>query len=631
MNENDLLEMQTKEGSSFELTWSRVHLTYANQFEGGPEEVIRILALQLREKGYAIEEYSAVEENGACRLFDPPVEHPHTHVALTLTKITPGRFKIHAPGAFRLGDITPHIRLIKKYSHMKYIYEVYHKKEGIPYQRFPEGGPSTWRGSGSVCETVADMVKAGNTNEEILEKTGVGAAPKSASDTLRVAEVVRAAWIAKDNQELLMEKYGKLQLYDWQVIIEKLKEMDPSGRCVAWLYDSFGSAGKSTLAKYLRAHGKAIVLRKWNGKSVAHILRKHRDAGTMPEMVIFDAARSASDEQIPESAMISLYRIAEEIRDGCLTSEKYDSEELVLPTNPMVIIFANTAPDVTKMTMNRWILMIPGPSGKSLSHTFAGTDGLNAIDMAPAVDVEPKRFGSRYALETLKKELESYVGERKLEKGAKHGLARLWKCFTEEVLLDYWRSGYTLELRFGKDVSVCLTPSGGKGVQLTETMALRPVPLQGAIKEEVEQYLRGGRHAKEREQRNLDHYNMLLAKRGLGPVDSVPKQEVCGEKELELLRQKEDVCESVTITELVYDDELSVVLEEEEDEARSEIANSDDAFHENMENLAMCINSFGLYEQKIDSAIRELAANIYANPYADYGDDVTEIDEMVDS
>ncbi len=133
-------------------------------------------------------------------------------------------------------------------------------------------------------------------------------------------------------------------LYEWQKDIIELVQKVPDDRSIHWFWSSAGNIGKTALAKHLILKFDAIVL---GGKykdayfAISKRLEKHKDV----DIVLFNLPRSVGN--------IISYQAIEGIKDGMFFSPKYESNQVVYDP-PHVIIFANCAPDLSKLSPDRW-------------------------------------------------------------------------------------------------------------------------------------------------------------------------------------------------------------------------------------------------------------------------------------
>lgn len=112
-----------------------------------------------------------------------------------------------------------------------------------------------------------------------------------------------------------------------QKVLEKLAE-GPNDRQIIWVTDTEGGRGKSRLARHLLLEHGAIQL---EGRlmDMAYMYNKE-------PIVVFDITRGAVEHSN------HLYSMAEKLKNGCITSTKYNSQ-LKIFSPPHVIFFSNTS------------------------------------------------------------------------------------------------------------------------------------------------------------------------------------------------------------------------------------------------------------------------------------------------
>lgn len=128
-----------------------------------------------------------------------------------------------------------------------------------------------------------------------------------------------------------------ITLWKWQQNLADELDQEPHTRSIIWYHDSIGNTGKSTLAKWLIANKDTIVA---EGKK-ADVLYGYQGE----RIVIFDLSRS-TEEYTP-------YDTIEKLKNGVYFNTKYESGMRVYD-QPHVVVFANFAPDQTKMSADRW-------------------------------------------------------------------------------------------------------------------------------------------------------------------------------------------------------------------------------------------------------------------------------------
>lgn len=136
-------------------------------------------------------------------------------------------------------------------------------------------------------------------------------------DYFRSCNIVMAAWQAK--------------------ITKMLSEEEPDLRAIHWIWSTRGGYGKTTFCRHLAlAHGAQVV--NGTGRDVFHALKEHQ-----PRVVCFDLSRDGTID----------YSVLESVKNGMFFSGKYESGMCIFDI-PHVLVFANYAPNVAKLSADRW-------------------------------------------------------------------------------------------------------------------------------------------------------------------------------------------------------------------------------------------------------------------------------------
>lgn len=129
----------------------------------------------------------------------------------------------------------------------------------------------------------------------------------------------------------------------WQEELVTYLSTTPDPRKIQWLYDQTGGTGKSYFALNYQPPGGSFVC---TGGKFGDIFYAFLKSGT-PKVVFFDWPRDHED-RFP-------YGLIETFKNGYFLSTKYECETVRFPT-PHVVVFTNFAPDVTKLSEDRWLI-----------------------------------------------------------------------------------------------------------------------------------------------------------------------------------------------------------------------------------------------------------------------------------
>lgn len=164
------------------------------------------------------------------------------------------------------------------------------------------------------------------------------------------------------------------KLYEWQRQVLKKATIDKiDDREVVWVWSRKGCTGKTTLAKLLCLCHNAILL---DGKksdilysAAEHVLAQSDSKDQDPESKQ-EKQKNGQSDHCTQTLSFYMRRIfildlsrtmenfvsydsIEKLKNGFWFSGKYESKMILIPP-PIVIIFANFEPDVTKLSYDRW-------------------------------------------------------------------------------------------------------------------------------------------------------------------------------------------------------------------------------------------------------------------------------------
>ncbi len=124
---------------------------------------------------------------------------------------------------------------------------------------------------------------------------------------------------------------------------------EPNDRKIVWIADERGNMGKTKFCKYMAAKHGAVIATGGRTADIAQILAGMAESGrdlNNPFTFILNVPRDMPARHVK-------YRALEGVKDGLLTSPKYESQTLLF-NSPHVWVFANEMPDMTCMTDDRW-------------------------------------------------------------------------------------------------------------------------------------------------------------------------------------------------------------------------------------------------------------------------------------
>jgi len=186
------------------------------------------------------------------------------------------------------------------------------------------------QGKRTDIQAVIEAVNGGSTRMEIyLEHGGVAARhPRYVESLLQFRQIARAPKLPP-----FVPKFG------WQEGVIEMLDATPHDRQILWIFDPFGDSGKTYLARYLRQERNAFYCNGGKGVDITY-------AYDCEPIVVFDYVRDAAE--------FVNYGVIEQLKNGILTSSKYESRTKVFAT-PHVIVFANFRAAEGKFSADRLI------------------------------------------------------------------------------------------------------------------------------------------------------------------------------------------------------------------------------------------------------------------------------------
>lgn len=138
-------------------------------------------------------------------------------------------------------------------------------------------------------------------------------------------------------------------LLPWQLSVYNLIQKNEDGdRRINWLYDPNCGAGKTSLTKYLFKAMPTCIASRGRYEDLAQIMKSFGETHDLNDTFLF--LYNIPKETNPKNIS---YGGLENIKDGLITSPKYESSTLVF-NNPIVWIMANCLPVMDKVDPKRW-------------------------------------------------------------------------------------------------------------------------------------------------------------------------------------------------------------------------------------------------------------------------------------
>lgn len=156
-----------------------------------------------------------------------------------------------------------------------------------------------------------------------------------------------AIWNMKPAKRL---KVDNPLIHHWQEQVKELLSQEADFRSVMWIVDHIGATGKSHMQRYLRIHHPNEVLVVQSAQSLYHFATIFANSVQNMDnlkMVWFNLPRTALERK-------GIYECIEAVKDTCITTTKYQGLSLPVFDPVHVIVTANFAPDVSKLSSDRW-------------------------------------------------------------------------------------------------------------------------------------------------------------------------------------------------------------------------------------------------------------------------------------
>lgn len=152
--------------------------------------------------------------------------------------------------------------------------------------------------------------------------------------------------------------------YGWQLDVLQILLEEPDDRTIHWFWEPTGKMGKSSLTKYLCIHHDALTLSGKGSDCKFAVSAFIKDKKREPKIIIFDVPRTNID--------YINYEAIESIKNGCFFSGKYESTQVII-NSPHIFVFANSPPDLFKMSSDRWHIihiqpMLPAEVDQTTPH-----------------------------------------------------------------------------------------------------------------------------------------------------------------------------------------------------------------------------------------------------------------------
>jgi len=310
-------------GGTFRVQGKKFHLTYSGHI---PYEQLfgAFSTLGL------LKDYSFVHEVG-------DTEYKHTHCLVWFTKV----ISSYNPRVFDFGDIHPNIRCVTTNKHWNNILE-YHTKEGHPY-------------------TSVD-------GSSVVEK--IWRCPTKEIAIMQFVDNVRDLGGVIMAYDMKPDMFGPEPQVDWMKwqwdLYNEMVYTPPHTRSIIWYWDKRGYGGKTYFAKHMFMYQGTFLSTSASLRDIATNLQGifSRRGNNKMLSVIFNFTKATD--------IRGAYEAVEALKDGLVTSEKYQGSTMTFDT-PHVVVFANVLPSVNKISLDRWDIRILSPHGDRVIEKVPGS------------------------------------------------------------------------------------------------------------------------------------------------------------------------------------------------------------------------------------------------------------------
>lgn len=305
-----------KDDSKFRLCAKAIFLTYPGHLTD--ENITTILSICEK---CTVDEWLACHETGESG-------YQHTHIGVWMMK----KFETRNARIFDIEDKHPNVSGVRnKNATVAYIMKDGNHWGSMDADQYKEKHIPIRIERIQKAETLTDAYKTCNNMSEILP-------------TKHIYEAK-----CKGIQDEVIEKYSKMHPIGWQKDLWDRLLTKPDDRTIRWWWDEKGNSGKTTFMRMFTCmHEREVIsIMAINRVSdTMDLIRNHIESGNVMKYVFINLSRQAEGRE-------QIYEIIEKIKDGWITTTKYKGNTLMY-SSPHVTVFANFAPDVRKISIDRW-------------------------------------------------------------------------------------------------------------------------------------------------------------------------------------------------------------------------------------------------------------------------------------
>lgn len=156
---------------------------------------------------------------------------------------------------------------------------------------------------------------------------------------------IKLIWEAKPKEKRIRKEFV---FRPWQKEIFDILQKKPNNRSIMWIRDLIGGAGKSEFTKWMHEEKHGLLLRQFGKLSdISSTIAAAVEGDWNQRIVMADLPRKFEEREV--------YTALEYIKDGSVTTSKWVGKTVTFDS-PHVLVTANFWPDLTSMSLDRWIL-----------------------------------------------------------------------------------------------------------------------------------------------------------------------------------------------------------------------------------------------------------------------------------
>lgn len=315
-NTNTTVEADTTSKKKFRLASKSVFLTYKSHLS---EDDVQGILGRLRD--WKVDEWIACHETGESGYL-------HTHIAIFLRM----KFQTVNPRFFDLNEIHPDVQGVRnKVKAINYV-----MKDG-----------AYW---GDLDDNYYKEKHIPAVVDKIINAPSLIDAFKNAEN---INQMINIKTVYDARNQVMEESYRKefigIEPRGWQRGLWSVLEGPANERTIMWFWDKVGRTGKTMFCKmwFARCPEETVLINAIaRVGDTMNLITNELDKGNKVKYVFINLARQFDGKE-------QIYTAVENIKDGVITNNKYKcSTRMIRP--PHVVVFANFAPDKSKLSIDRW-------------------------------------------------------------------------------------------------------------------------------------------------------------------------------------------------------------------------------------------------------------------------------------